>query len=283
MKIQESCLNWYGGKGGRHQRKILREILEYIDKSNKKVFVDVFGGSGIVTINVKNKIRKYNDLNLDLFNFFEVLKDEKLSEDLSKRLILTLYHEEIYNKAKKEVLSTQDFKTPNLERAINFYISTMQSYNSLGAMKISCGFRTSNTKMRNGMSQAVSSWRSNVDLNLKNAIEEFRKCEVYNYDFIECINKFDSQNTVFYLDPPYISDTRNSKNVYLNELNKDRHIEMVDKLLKIKGQAILSGYDHIIYKPLEDNGWIKKEINVKTSSSKRGKNARVECIWYKEN
>ncbi len=74
-KIVSSPLNWYGGKGGSVQRKLLKEILRYINNSSQKKFVDVFGGSGIVSINTKKDLRVYNDINSNLFNFFNVLKE----------------------------------------------------------------------------------------------------------------------------------------------------------------------------------------------------------------
>ena len=64
-KIIESAINWYGGKGGTGQRKLLADILKYIEKSECTKFVDVFGGSGIVCLNVAKDIRIYNDIDVN--------------------------------------------------------------------------------------------------------------------------------------------------------------------------------------------------------------------------
>ena len=70
------------------------------------------------------------------------------------------------------------------------------------------------------------------------------------------------------------------------------HEELVNILLDLKGMAVLSGYNHPIYKPLEDNGWTKHEYKVSCSVAGRtrqtgilGKGAatkmqpRTEVIW----
>lgn len=278
MTIKNSCINWYGGKGSTQQRNLLKIIINYINKSDKLIFVDVFGGSGIVTLNVQDKIKKYNDINKDLINFFEVLKDKKLSMELQDRLYKTLYCKLIYEEACEELTSGQ-YKIKDLNRAVNFYIATMQSINSIGALQKS-GFRSSKSHLRKGMGQAVSAWKTNIDKNLPIVIDEFRKVEVYNYDFLDCINKFDSKNTIFYLDPPYILESRKNKKVYTDELEDRRHQELIEKILTIKGDAILSGYENNIYTELEEKGWNKEIINIKSPSTPRGaKTSRKECIW----
>ena len=278
MTINNSCINWYGGKGSKQQRKLLKKIINYINRSDKLLFVDVFGGSGVITLNVENKIKKYNDINKDLVNFFEVLKDEKLSLKLQNILSRTLYCKEIYEKVSQKLISEQ-CKIKDLNRAVNFYIATMQSINSIGGMKKS-GFKSSKNYLRRGKGQAVSAWKTNIDQNLPLVIDKFRDVEVYNYDFLECIDHFDSENTIFYLDPPYVSESRKNKKVYINELEDRKHEELVEKILSIKGDVILSGYENNIYAKLEKRGWNKEIFNVKSSSTPVGEKAdRKECIW----
>lgn len=283
MKIQNSCISWYGGKGSIQQRRVLDTIINLINDSNKKIFVDVFGGSGVVIINIQNKIKKYNDINKDLYNFFRILKDEKLNEELTRKLTLTLYSENDYKNANNKVLLSDCNNGEDLDRAINFYIATMQSCNSVGANRKS-GFKTSKKVIRRGMSQAVSAWLRNVDENLPEVIERFREIEVFCYDFLECIDKFDSYDTIFYLDPPYHSESRKNTSVYKDEVDNKMHKRLVDRLLEIKGQAILSGYENYIYEKLIDHGWSREKISIKTTSGHgEKKDKREECIWYNWN
>ncbi len=277
MMIQKSCISWYGGKGANTQRKLLEKILEDINTNEKKIFVDVFGGSGIISINVRNKIIKYNDINRNLYNFFKVIQDDVKGPIFKNKIEKSLYSEEEYKKYSEEVrnkeIGSEDI--PDVESAIKFYIALMQSVARIGIFKKS-GFKQSKSTIRRGMSQVVSAWKSNIDEELDKVIDKFRSIEVYNDDFRKCIKRFDSSDTIFYLDPPYIKSTRKSKEVYGNELTDDDHKELVEILLKIKGQAILSGYDNEIYKKLEENGWEKIKFTINSIQSG---NQREENIW----
>ena len=75
--------------------------------------------------------------------------------------------------------------------------------------------------------------------------------------FKEQIEVLDKEDTLFYLDLPYIQDTRKQKKSYDHEMTDEQHKELVDVLIKIKGKVVLSGYDHPIYNKLLENGWNK--------------------------
>lgn len=118
-KITDSPINWYGGKGAKDQRKLLNRILDLIDSSKAKRFVDVFGGSGIVCINTNIEERIFNDKNLYLTHFFRVLQDEKLRKKFQEKITLTLYSEIEFNEAKKRFLEQkvlrEDLKQSNID------------------------------------------------------------------------------------------------------------------------------------------------------------------------
>ena len=59
--------------------------------------------------------------------------------------------------------------------------------------------------------------------------------------------------------------------------------ELVDICLRLKGKVILSGYQNLIYRRLEESGWIRldKEIALRANVVERGqeKPKRVESVW----
>ena len=70
------------------------------------------------------------------------------------------------------------------------------------------------------------------------------------------------------------------------------HQELVDMLLHITGKAMLSGYDHEVYKPLEEAGWTKLVFEARCwvpgktrgtkhiyNDSNKHKLKRKECLW----
>ncbi len=278
-KIISSPLNWYGGKCGNNQRELLKTIINYINNYNEIIFVDVFGGSGVVAINVKKELRVYNDIYSNLFNFFNVLRDDALCEDLVSRLTLTLYGKETYKDAQNNLSKV----TGSVDKAYYFYIATMQSIDSAGSMNHKSGWSYSKKDSRRGMAQAVSRWLRNVDENLPDSVEQIRELQVTNEDAFDCINRWNRSNAIFYLDPPYMKESRVSKEVYNNEFTVEEHKKLIDTLIKVNGNAIISGYDSEIYDKLAQNGWSKKEFKVCTSTSPCENNPiRKEVIWAKE-
>jgi DNA adenine methylase len=87
----------------------------------------------------------------------------------------------------------------------------------------------------------------------------------------------DEKDAFFYIDPPYVMDTRRTgKSDYAGELTNEDHHRLVDLLLRIKGSAILSGYNSQAYIQLEREGWQTLSVEIDTLASKR-----EEMLWIK--
>lgn len=85
------------------------------------------------------------------------------------------------------------------------------------------------------------------EYNRINALEHIREINerlssvvVENLDFEKCIKKYDKEDTLFYIDPPYYSAEHYYKNV---EFGKDDHIRLREVLKTIKGKFLLSYND----------------------------------------
>lgn len=76
-------------------------------------------------------------------------------------------------------------------------------------------------------------------------------------DALEIIRCWDSPETVFYIDPPYVPETRRTKRMYAHEPDIEHHRQLVELLLQLRGYALLSGYAHAVYRPLEEAGWVR--------------------------
>ena len=62
---------------------------------------------------------------------------------------------------------------------------------------------------------------------------------IYNLDYKDIINKYDSESTFFYVDPPYMG----KEEYYINhDFNKETHKELAEFLNNIKGKFLLSYY-----------------------------------------
>lgn len=239
-KKYKSPLSWYGGK-----YYMAKDIIDVFPEH--KLYVEGFGGAGHVLFKKPtSSMEVYNDLHNGLYLFFKYLRDTDKYQELIKQLQLTPYSREELNASK-----TWYEETNELERVRKFYVRTMQSVSNNG------GWCYSKSNSRRGMCQAVSRWLGNIDENLVDIVERLREVQIENLDIIDLLKKYDKEDTLFYLDPPYIPDTRQQKKSYQHEMTVEQHQALVTTLITLKGKVVLSGYDHDIYAPLLDHGWHK--------------------------
>jgi DNA adenine methylase len=85
---------------------------------------------------------------------------------------------------------------------------------------------------------------------LEGVIDRLRTVEILHRPDIDVIQKWDSVDTVFYLDPPYVSETRTSKTVYDFEMTTADHRELATTIHDCVGKVILSGYPSDFYREL---------------------------------
>jgi DNA adenine methylase len=140
------------------------------------------------------------------------------------------------------------------------------------------------------MSASVSRWLSVIEL-LPEIHVRWRSVQVEHDDYATILERYDTPETLFYCDPPYVPRTRR-RGGYRHEMRHEDHEEMVRRLLDLEGKVILSGYADPVYEPLEVHGWERMDIPIQacavghtrktgligTGSSKE-RQARVESIW----
>lgn len=262
--VYKSPINWYGGK-----YYMAKDIIEVFPKH--KMYVEGFGGAAhILFRKEKSELEVYNDLHSGLYLFFKLLREN--NEEFIRRLSLTPYSREEFENSKQWM-----YEEDEIEKARSFYVRTMQSVASNG------GWCYAKSKSRRGMCQSVSRWLGNIEENLEGAIERLKEVQVENLDILELIKKYDKEDTLFYLDPPYISDTRKQKKSYDYEMTDEQHKELVDTLIGIKGKVVLSGYDHPIYNKLLDNGWSKVVLGEYAKRSQKTNEGELskgkEFVW----
>ena len=88
---------------------------------------------------------------------------------------------------------------------------------------------------------------------------------------------YDSNETLFYIDPPYVDSTR-VDGKYKFEFSNDDHEELLDIINNISGYAVISGYDCDLYSRRLDK-WHRYEM---TDRSARN-STRTEVIWLSPN
>lgn len=254
-------VTWFGSKS-----RLVKKIVSYFPEH--QTFVDVFGGSGAVLLGKRpSKVEVYNDLNKKMASLFRVLSCPRKTAKLKHLLECTPYSRDEFNACRAQIEQVTD----EIELARQMIVIQRQSHGGLGKQWSYCVDAPAA-----GYSASVRKFHAGIE-RLSDVSHRIRRAQIENLQWKQAIQRYDRAETLFYLDPPYVPDTRiNGK--YEHEMTIEDHMDMVDCLLKIEGKAILSGYVHAVYEPLELAGWKRIDIEVIAASSKtRAK--RTECLW----
>jgi DNA adenine methylase len=212
-----------------------------------------------------------NDIDGDLMNFYRVLKDPDLFGQLQHRLELTLHSEQEWQEA-RGVLDG-DAGEP-VERAAALFTCCRQSIS--GRMKDFAP--TVRTRLRGGRNDGVTAWWNAIE-GLEAVHQRLRDVKVLNRPALEVIRSEDTEATLFYLDPPYLHETRTATKVYRHEMTEADHRELLAVLLGCKGKVILSGYRNDIYDRALA-GWRREEKELANhAAGGDSKRRMVECLW----
>lgn len=215
-------------------------------------------------------VETYNDIDGEVVNFFRVLREQK--DALIEAIALTPFSREEFALACK-----LDPSLPPLERARRFYVRARQVRTGL-AQTATVG-RWANCKQtsRAGMSGVVSRWRGGIE-DLPAIAERLLRVQIENRPALEVIELYDSPQTLFYCDPPYVLETRGDSKAYGYEMSNAEHEELAAVLNKVKAKVAISNYDcplmNRLYPP---STWWKVVIGPKTNHATKGK--RVEVLW----
>ena len=257
------AFGWYGGKFS-HLDFILPHLPE--DAAH---FCDVFGGSAAILINRKpSLVETYNDLDSELVNFFEILRDH--GDELIRAISLTPFSREELVKACRP-----EPGLPSLERARRFYVRARQTRTGLAQTSSEGRWAHCVLTSRAGMAGAVSRWLGAVD-GLPEIVQRLLRVQIENVPALELIERYDTDDTLFYLDPPYVHESRNDSNAYGYEMTDEEHAELARLLHSIRGRAVVSGYRTALYDRLFAD-WVRIDAPTKTCNSSKGQ--RQESLW----
>jgi DNA adenine methylase len=237
---------WPGGKGN-----LASWIVKYVPAG--RTYVEPFAGAASVFwhLSTPSPVEVLNDIDGNIVNFYRVLQDKTKFEILLHRLVFTPYARAEFRRALRVLRNPE---ASDVDRAWAFFVTQNQSIS--GAGRSEGNWSRSITDTRNGMASTTSKFRSRLKL-LAKWHERISRVQIDNVDGIKCIGYWDTADTVFYVDPPYIPETRRYRSLYSNETDLSYHERLVEVLLQVKGKVLLSCYDHPVYKPLTDAGWYK--------------------------
>ncbi|MGC9093942.1 MAG: DNA adenine methylase, partial [Bacteroidota bacterium] len=237
----KSPINYYGGKS-----KLVNRLLPLIPPHN--IYVEVFGGAAnLLFAKEPSRVEVYNDIEENVVNFFSVLRDPVAFARLYFLAMSTPYSRQEFYMARDSFNSEPD----NVVRAWKYLITSLQSYDAnLRTWGLGVGFAIQ------GIAKGPALWMNGLS-HLALAFERFRRVQIEHSDFERIFSLYDSQETFFYCDPPYIESERRSLGVYLREMDIEDHKRFLKCVQGIHGKVLISGYENELYNN-ELASWHKK-------------------------
>lgn len=149
---------------------------------------------------------------------------------------------------------------------------------AISGWRVHTGFSTSPRDAGSGNFRFdMESW-SRYPSSLLDTMQRLKLTLIENCDGMVIMQKYDKTETLIYADPPYLNETRSTKNIYNNEMSPDDHKRFLEFFKNCKSMVVLSGYDNAMYNN-ELNGWVKVRKSTHTVNAVD----RSECLWIKPN
>lgn len=262
-------LKWHGGK-----HYLAGKIVPLLGKHTH--YVEPFAGglSVLLAKPYEGVSEVINDLHSSLMNFYRVLQNQALFPLFVRKVSVTPFSEELWKEGKYSLVC--DFaRGPCLDCAWRFFVLARQSMSG----RMTCFSPLSKSRVRRGMNDQVSSWLSVVE-GLPMVHERLKRVAIRHACALDVIRQEDSEHTLFYLDPPYLHQTRSTTKEYgPYEMTDSQHEELLKLIVTLKGKVALSGYESELYARYLHQ-WREHTFFVPNSSSKAGtKEIKEEHLW----
>ncbi|MBO0951066.1 DNA adenine methylase [Fibrella forsythiae] len=254
-------IRYYGGK-----QNMLAHLHPMIP--SHKIYVEGFvGGGALFWTKEASDFEVINDLNGKVLSFYQAIKYDWKS---LQTLIDETFHARQQFDLTKEIYHTDEDEATTLAMAWAVWTQANQGF----AGKIGGTFGYD----RSGQSPSTI-------YNKKNRFTEAYKDRM-RYVTVECrdalkvIDVFDTPNTFFYLDPPYVSSDQGHYDGY----TRDDFKQLLDKCSTMQGKFLLSSYpepDLLEYR--KQQGWNTRDIQQTLAVNGMrtgGPKQKTECLTW---
>ncbi len=237
------------------------------------VYVEPFGGSAAVLMRKdRSSSEIYNERSAEIVNVFRVLREPSTARHLARLLDLTPFSRVDYEES---MLPAAD----PVEQARRTIFRSFAGFGSAAATPgYNTGFRAATL---DGRVSPAKDWA-----NYPPCIEQFtnrlRGVIIENRCAFDVIRQYaQTENAVFYIDPPYVHSTRSSNlHTYAQEMTDADHVALTDLLGTLEGAVLLSGYDTHLYDSL---GWTRIEREALADGGRAdGARPRLEVLWLND-
>lgn len=221
-------------------------LVQYIPKH--VCYVEPFAGAGhLLFAKSPSKAEVLNDINGHLINFFRVIKDHEKRQRLIETLQYMPYSRALWQELRANWKQGSIPGDP-IEQAAQWYYLNRTCF---GGDMQSGGFALPSVTGRNPALSYANSINTFHDIGRR-----LQGVTIESLAYVECIQRYDSPDTLFFCDPPYL----NTEGYYGKEnFAYDDHRDLASMLSMVKGQVVITHYQNGLYDELY-KGWHKYEF-----------------------
>lgn len=254
-----SPFKWVGGKS-----RLRKQIIALLPKHT--CYVELFSGAAWVLFGKPpSDVEVLNDIDQELVTFFRVVKEKP------EELIASFEWELVSRAEFKRLAELDTTKLTDIQRAHRFYYLIMAGWG--GELKYP-RFQTSISD--GGHGNRLIGALETLKERLAPVHERLKTVIIENLDWRTCLERYDKQNVVMYIDPPYPD---NGANYYHNMRGWDEHHELAERLHKTECKWILSSYDIPEVRALYQENYV---VSVQMASGMKAKKNGSERVINKE-
>ncbi len=258
-------LKWWGGKS-----YLAKRIIELMPPHTH--YVEPFFGGGAVLLN-KDPVgvsEVVNDVDEELTNFWQVLQEQEAFVEFQRRVDAMPFSEVEWEAA----VDCSPRGVLDVDAAVQFFVRCRQSR----AGRCTDFATLSKRRTRRQMNEQASAWMTAVE-GLPAVASRLKRVVILCDDAMEIIGQEETDETLFYCDPPYLHESRVSTDDYAFEMTRGQHAELLETLKACTGKVMLSGYPSDLYND-ELAGWRRVEFDIDNKASGAKTKPRMrECLW----
>ena len=228
-------LRWHGGKW-----RLAPWIVAQFPAHT--CYVEPFGGGASILLRKeRTPLDVYNDLDHAMVTLFRLLRDQPA--DLIRRVELIPF-------ARAEFDLAQDFGTEpedEIDLCLRLLVRSHMGFSTAGACGRGAAEKTGfrGRSIRSGTTPPEN-WRRFPNV-LREVAGRLQGVVIECRPALDLIAMHDHEETLFYLDPPYLPETRDPRPNYTHEMTRADHRNLLACIRDVKARVVLSGYASDLY------------------------------------
>lgn len=263
--VTRPVLRYHGGKF-----RLAPWILKFFPPH--RIYVEPFAGAAsVLMLKPRVKSEVYNDLDSRIVNVFRVLRDPIQAAELQRLVSFTPFAREEFDATYAEPINDLDAAHKTIVRSFMGHGSDSATRSCRTGFRAKCHDRALPSIEWGAWHEVIPSFTARL-----------RGVLIENRDALEVIGRYDTPDSLAYVDPPYVFSTRSAiagrtrgTQGYRHELDDAQHRALPMALRAFSGMVVLSGYPSDLY----DRGLYPDWERFERRHVADGGKQRTEVVW----